>query len=164
MHPNDQEKMAFVTEWGVFVAVIMMFSLKIALATFQRVIMEIFSDYIPAFMLVFLDDFVVHSRRIEHFKHLRLYLERCRQRRLSLNPAKCVFWVTSVLLLGHIVSRDGISIDPDKVKAIIDAPAPTNARALSRFLGQIRWHSRMIRYLADIATPLYVVFHKTLFH
>ena len=44
------------------------------------------------------------------------------------------------MLLGHIVSRDGIAIDPDKVKAIIDAPLSTNVKALSRFLGQIRWH------------------------
>ena len=115
-----------------------MFSLKIALATFQRVIMEIFSDYIPAFMLVFLDDFVVHSRRIEHFKHLRLYLERCRQRRLSLNPEKCAFGVSSGALLGHIVSKEGIMDNLDKVKAILQALAPMNAKALTRFLGQMR--------------------------
>ena len=59
MHPDDQEKTAFVTEWGVFVAVIMMFGLKMAPTTFQRVIQEIFNDYIPAFMQVFLEDFVV---------------------------------------------------------------------------------------------------------
>ena len=50
MHPKDQEKTAFVTEWGVFVAVVMMFRLKTALATFQRIIMEIFGEFIPAFM------------------------------------------------------------------------------------------------------------------
>ena len=58
MHPDDQEKTTFVTEWGVFVAVVMMFGLKTALATFQRVIQEIFHEYIPTFMQVFLDDFV----------------------------------------------------------------------------------------------------------
>ena len=63
MHPDDQEKTAFVTEWGVFVAVCMMFGLKTALATFHRIIMEIFGEFIPAFMQVFLDDFVVYSRK-----------------------------------------------------------------------------------------------------
>ena len=67
------------------------------------------------------------------------------------------------MLLGHIVSRDGIAIDPDKVKAIMKAPPPTNPNALSRFLGQIRWHSRMIQYLADVATPLHAIVHKTPF-
>ena len=59
MHSEDQEKTTFVTEWGVFVAVVIMFGLKIAPATFQRVIQEIFAKYIPTFMQVFLDDFVV---------------------------------------------------------------------------------------------------------
>ena len=104
MHPADQEKMAFVMEWGVFVAVVMMFGLKTASATFQRIIMEIFGEYIPGFMQLFLDDFVVYSRQTEHLNHLRLCLEKCSEYRLSLNPAKCVFGVASGNLLGHIVS------------------------------------------------------------
>ena len=91
---------------------------------------------------------------------LRLCLDRCRQARLSLNPAKCAFLVTNGNLLGHIFSQGGIAMDPDKVKAILNAPAPSNAKALSRFLGQIRWHSRMIRDLADFATPLHAVVHR----
>ena len=91
---------------------------------------------------------------------MRLFLERCRQGQLSLNLAKCAFGVTSGALPGHIVSQDGIFIDPDKVKAILEAPAPTNAKALIRFLGQIRWHSRMIRYLPDVAIPLYTAVHN----
>ena len=59
--------------------------------------------------------------------------------------------------------EDGIAIDPDKVKAILEAPTPTNAKALSRFLGQIRWHSRMIRHLADFATPLHAAVHRVPF-
>ena len=54
---EDQEKTAFVTEWGVFVVVVMMFSLKTAPTTFQRIIMEIFAEYIPGCMQVCLDDF-----------------------------------------------------------------------------------------------------------
>ena len=163
MHPDDQEKTAFVTEWGVFVAVVMMFGLKTMPTTFQRIIMEIFGEFIPAFMQVFLDDFVVYSREGDHLQYLRLCLEKCRVYRLSLNPAKCVFGVSSGALLGHIVSKDGIAVDPDKVKAILEAPAPTTAKALSRFLGQIRWHSRMLRYLADLATPLHAAVHRTPF-
>ena len=113
--------------------------------------MEIFSNYIPAFMHVFLDDFVVYNWRTDHFEHLRLYLERCRQGRLSLNPTKCIFGVPNKALLGHTVSKDGIVVDPDKVKAILQGPAPTTAKSLSRFLGKIRWHNQMLRYLADFA-------------
>ena len=80
-----------------------------------------------------------------------------------MNPAKCAFEVTSGALLGHIVSQEGIAVDPDKVRAILEAPVPTNAKGLSRFLGKIRWHSRMIRYLADVAIPLHIVVHKVPF-
>mgnify|MGYP002775923377 CR=1 FL=1 len=75
-------------------------------------------------MQVFLDDFAVYSRKLEHFEHLQLCLERCRKGRLSLNPAKCAFGVTNGALLGHIVSQKGIAVDPDKVKAKLEAPAP----------------------------------------
>ena len=70
MHLKDQEKIAFVTEWGVFLAKVMMFGLKTAQATFQRIITEIFHDYIVAFMQVFLDDFAVYGHRLEHMTQL----------------------------------------------------------------------------------------------
>ena len=84
---------------------------------------------------------------------LRLCLDRC-------HPAKCAFFVTSGNLLGYIINQEGIAMDPDKVQATLNAPAPSNAKALSRFLGQIRWHNRMIRHLADFATPLHAAVHR----
>ena len=90
-------------------------------------------------------------------------MEHCRKGRLSLNPAKCTFGVTSGKLLGHIISQERIAVDPDKVQAIMDAPAPTNAKSLSRFLGHIRWHNRMMKYLANVAIPLHTMVHKTPF-
>ena len=75
-----------------------------------------------------------------------------------------MFGVTSGTLLGHIVSQEGIAVDLDKVKAILETLTPTNAKALSRFLGQIRWHSRMIRYIADISIPLHTAVHEVPFH
>ena len=133
MHPANQEKTAFVMEWGVFVVVVMMFWLKTASATFQIIIMEIFGEYISTFMQVFLDDFVVYRWQEDHLNHLWMCLEKCRVSRLSLSSAKCVFGVTSGTLLGHIVSKDRIIVDPDKVTTILKALAPTNAKALSRF-------------------------------
>jgi hypothetical protein len=138
----------------------MMFGLRTAPAMFQQIIMEIFEEYIPGFMQVFLDDFAVFGTRKRHLLHVELCLRNCREARLSLNPEKCVFVVTSGMLLGHIVSKEGIAMDPDKVKAVLAEPAPHNAKALSWFLRQIRWHSRMIQHLADFATPLHVAVHK----
>ena len=119
--------------------------------------MEIFGDFILVFMQVFLDDFVVYGMQADHLSHLRLCLERCRTLRLSLNPTKCAFGVTSGALLGHIVSKDGIAVDPGKNKAIVEAPTLCNAKALSRFLGLIHWHTHMLRYLAGFAMPLHAL-------
>ena len=113
-------------------------------------------------MQVFLDDFAVYGTAAEHFQHLRLSLDRCQMAGLSLNPIKCAFGVTSGALLGHIVSKEGITVDPNKISAIIQAKTLAKAKTLSRFLGQIRWHSRMLCYLADFATPLHAVVHYTL--
>ena len=93
---------------------------------------------------MFLDNFAVYNWQTEHLDHLRLCLEKCREYRLSLNPTKCVFGVASGNLLGHIVSKEGIVVDLDKVREIFEAPTPNNAKALSQFLGKIRWHSWMI--------------------
>ena len=77
MHPEYQEKTTFVTEWGVFVAVVMTFGLKTVPTTFQRIISEVFGEYIPAFILGFLDDYAVYGMCKGHLHHLRLCLERC---------------------------------------------------------------------------------------
>ena len=102
----------------------------------------------------------MYGQQLEHLTQLRLCFDRCRQARLSLNPTKCAFFVTSDNLLGHIVSQEGITIDPDKIQAILNTPAPSIAKALGQFLGQIRWHSRMLRHLADFATPLHAAVHR----
>jgi hypothetical protein len=82
-------------------------------------------------MQVFLDEFAVFGTCIAYLQHVELCLKKCREARLSRNPAKCAFAVTSRMLLGHIVSKDGIAMDPDKVKAILEAPPLHNAKALS---------------------------------
>ena len=160
---DDQEKTSFVTNWGVFVAIVMMFGLKTAPTTFQRIIAEFFGEFIPTFMQVFLDDFAVYWMRANNLGHLRVCLEWCRSTWLSRNPAKCVFGFTNGALLGHIVSQDGIAVDPGKIKAIVEAPAPCNTKALSCFLGQILWHNRLLRYLTDFTTPLHAAVHRTPF-
>ena len=61
MHPDDQEKMVFITKWGVLIVIVMMFGLQTTTVKFHRIIMEIFGDYIPAFMQVFFEDFAVYN-------------------------------------------------------------------------------------------------------
>ena len=105
-------------------------------------------------MRVSLDDFSVFGDRTEHLVHLRMCFEKCRQAKLGLNPAKCAFAVRRGVLLGHIISEEGMQVDPGKVEAIEKAKPPTNLKELGRFIGQIKWHNIFLRYLSHIYAPL----------
>ena len=72
----------------------------------------------------------------------------------SLNPAKCAFAVRSGILLGNVISEEGMHVDPRKIEAIKSAKAPTNLKELMRFIGQIKWHNRYLPYLSHICAPL----------
>ena len=80
--------------------------------------------------------------------------DKCRQARLSLNLAKCAFAVRRGVLLGHIILEEGMQVDPRKVESIEKAKPPTNLKELQRFIGQIKWHNRFLKYLSHIYAPL----------
>ena len=85
---------------------------------YQKVAQRIFGPYMNSFMKVFLDDFSVFGSEAEHLTHPRLCLEKCREARLSLNFEKCAFAISKGILLGHVVSTEGLDIDRNKVDAI----------------------------------------------
>ena len=62
--------------------------------------------------------------------------------------------------MGHIVSKEGLTIDPKKVKAIVELPPPKNLKQLERFVGKVKWHTRFIKYMAHVACPLYRLIKK----
>ena len=80
---------------------------------------------------------VKSETREGHFAALDKFLARAKKYNLILNPKKCVFGVTSGKLLGHIVSQKGIEIDPDKVKAIREMPAPKTEKEVRGFIGRL---------------------------
>ena len=87
-------------------------------------------------------------------------MQRCRDTRLKLNPSKCAFAVRSRILLGNIVSQEGLAIDPDKVRAIQSMKPLNNSKELERFSGKVKWHTRFIKYIAHVACPLYQLTRK----
>ena len=105
----------------------------------------------------------MYGWHIKHLDQLCLCLDHCHQARLSLNPTKCAFYISSGTLLVHIVSCEGISMDPEKVQAILNASALITTKSLRQFLGQIKGHSRMLRYLNEFATLLHATVHRVPF-
>jgi hypothetical protein len=99
----------------------------------------------------YLDDLPAHSsNRPDHIGHLRAIFLRCRFYRIRLNPHKCIFAVESGRLLGFIVSKDGIRVDPLKIKAILALPPPTNLTQLQSLQGKANFLRRFICNYAEI--------------
>ena len=154
IRPEDQLKTTFTTEWGTFAFNRMPFGLCNAPGTFQRLKMDIFQDFLRHFLEVFIDDFAVFSAKQDHIKFLRKTFERCRETNLKLHPGKCFLGMESGLLLGHVVSKSGLEVDLDKVKAILALTAPTNVREIRGFLGCVGYYRRFIKDYARKALPL----------
>jgi hypothetical protein len=151
---EDQLKTTFTTDWGTYAFNRMPFGLCNAPGTFQRLMMDIFQDFLKHFLEVFIDDFAVFSAWRDHLAYLRRTFERCRETGLKLHPGKCYFGMVSGLLLGHIVSRHGIAVDLAKVIVIMALLAPKNLRELRGFLGCVGYYRRFIEDYARIAGPL----------
>jgi hypothetical protein len=118
VHPDDQDKTAFTTPWGAFMYVKMPFGLMNARATFQRAMDIAFVEELGKFIVIYLDDVTVFSQsNDEHLQHLRRVFEKCRKFGISLNPKKSLFRLEEGKLLGNIISKDGIKIDPSRIKA-----------------------------------------------
>ena len=88
-------------------------------SAFKDLMTRLFRTYLDSFVIIFIDDILVYSRsRSEHEQHLRIVLQTLRDQQLYAKFSKCEFWLASVDFLGHVVSKDGIRIDPTKIEAI----------------------------------------------
>ena len=97
----------------------MSFGITNAAAAFMSLMNGIFKPYVDLFVIVFIDDILIYSKsRKEHEEHLRIVLELLREKRLYAKFSKCEFWLDSVFFLGHVVSKDGVMVDPSKIKAV----------------------------------------------
>lgn len=124
--PIDQHTTTFICPWGTFSYKKLPFRLKITGATFQRVMSYAFHD-IHNIIQPYLDDLPSHSvKRQDHPAHLHEIFLHCWHYCIRLNPHKCVFCVESGKLLGFIVSREGIRLDPLKFEAILNLPPPAS--------------------------------------
>ena len=131
------------------------FGLTNSPATYQRLMEHVFRDIHLDFVQIYLDDVLVFSSSFEeHIDHLKQVFERLKSFNLKLAPKKCKFFQKSVRYLGHIVSQDGISVDPEKTSKVAEWKVPENAKDLHRFLGFANYYRKYIKDFARIARPL----------
>jgi len=159
--PEDQEKTTFTYPFGTYAFRRMPFDLCNALATFQRCMMSIFSDFITKMMEVFIDDFTVHGDSFDEcLHHLTLVLRRCIDINLVLNFEKFHFMVEHGVGLGHVVSSRGLEVDKAKVGIIQRLPHPRYVKDVRSFLGHAGFYRRFIKVFSKIASPLCALLAK----
>ena len=152
---EDIPKIAFSTRYGLYEYLVMSFGLTNAPAYFMYLMNSVFMNELDKFMVVFIDHILIYSENeADHAEHLRVVLSRLREHKLYAKFSKCEFWSRKVPFLGHILSKDGISVDPTKVQEVMDWKAPTLVHEVQSFLGLAGYYRHFILDFSKIANPL----------
>ena len=149
IRPEDVPKTAFSTRYGLYDY------LTNAPAHFMYLMNSVFMPELDKFVVVFIDDILVYScNEEEHAEHLRVVLSRLREHQLYAKFSKCEFWLKKVPFLGHVLSEEGISVDPAKVQEVLDWKVPTSVHEVRSFLSLAGYYRRFIPEFSKISKPM----------
>ncbi|KAL9253722.1 Transposon Tf2-9 polyprotein-like protein [Drosera capensis] len=151
---EDISKTTFRTRYGHYEFVVMSFGLTNAPAVFMDLMNIVFKPYLDHFVVVFFDDILVYSRdHREHEEHLRTTLKTL-ENELYAKFKKCEFWLTEVAFLGHVISGEGVKVDPKKIEAVTEWSRLSNVTEVRSFLGLAGYYRRFVEGFSKIAIPL----------
>ena len=159
---GDEWKAAFTMHLGVFEPVVMFFGLTNSPATFQAMMNNILWDLIDkGDVAAFIDNMIVGTETEEgHNKIVEEVLRRMEEHNLYLKPEKCVWKVKEVGFLGLVIGEDGIKMEKEKVKGVLDWPRPKCVKDIQKFLGLVDYYRRFVKYFATIAKLLHWLVRK----
>jgi hypothetical protein len=151
----DTPKTAFTTRYGLFEYLLMSFGLMNAPAHFMYLMNSVFMPEQDKFVMVFIDKILVYLKGMEeHEEHLRIVLQQLLEHQLYTKFSKCELWIKKVPFLGHVVSPEGITVDPSKVKVVLDWKPPTSVSEVRSFLGLADYYWRFIPKFSKVAKPI----------
>jgi hypothetical protein len=124
-------------------------------AYFMYLMNKVFMEYLDKFVVIFIDDILIYSKmEAEHEEHLRLVLDKLRANQLYAKFSKCEFWLTQLTFLGHVISTGGVSVDPGKVRDVLNWKPPTNVSEIHSFLGLAGYYCNFIQDSSKIAKSM----------
>ena len=156
MEPKSQNYTAFSTPFGSFKWLRMPMGLTGSPNTFQSLMEHVLVGLTWNITVPYLDDCIIFSKTPEeHIKRLQQVFQRFREANLKINPTKCAFFQTKVQFLGHVISKNGLEVVPEKFKAVQNFPVPQNQTDVKSFLGLCSYYRRYIKNFAMTARPLH---------
>ena len=158
---EDRSKTSITLPFGLWQYTTCPYGLSGAPSSFARLLSLVLGDLAPTDAVSYFDDILVFSGDFDtHLLRLEKVFRRLSAANLTLNLSKCKFFQSEITYLGHVVSSDGVSPDPEKVDKVKDWPVPMNEKALSQFLGLATYFKRYIKDFAAIAAPLHHLTRK----
>jgi hypothetical protein len=154
-------KTAFSTRYGLYEYLVMSFGLINTPAHFMYLMNSIFMLELDKFIVVFIDDILFYSKNEEeHEQHLRITLQRLCDHQLYAKFSKCACWIKEVSYLGHVISAEGIVVDPRKVQEVLDWKSPRSVTQICGFLGLAGYYRRFIPNFSKIDKPMTKLLEK----
>ena len=133
----------------------MSFGLTNAPAYFMNMMNKVFMEFLDKFVVVFIDDIFVYSKNEEeHKEHLRLVLEKLKEHQLYAKFSMCEFWLKEVGFLGHVISGEGIAVDPTKVVSVTKWWHPHQLERSGVSLRLAGYYRRFIENFSKIVKPM----------
>ena len=152
---EDIPKTAFRTRYGHYEFLVMSFGLTNAPAAFMDLMNRVFEAFLDKFVIVFIDDILIYSKTQEdHEQHLRMVLAKLREKQLYAKFSKCEFWLDKVIFLGHVISKEGVMVDPAKIQAVKDWNRPKTVTEIRSFLGLAGYYRKFVEGFSKLAMPL----------
>ena len=139
----------------------MPFRLSNAPSTFMRLMNELLKEFIGKFAIVYLDDILIYNKtKVEHLRHLNYLLMKSHQDNLLVNLKKCSFMKEELVYLGFFVSAEGLKMDPEKIKTIVEWPSPKSVFEVRIFHGLVSFYRKFIRNFSKINAPIIETINK----
>jgi hypothetical protein len=152
---EDIPKMAFSIRYKLYEYLVMSFGLTKASAHFMYLMNSVFMSELDKFVMVSIDDILVYSRRMEeHEEHLQVMLQRLWDHQLYVKFSKCEFWINEVPFLGHMISPEGIIVEPGKVQDVLDWKPLKSVHQVWSFLDLAGYYWRFIPNFSKISKPI----------